>query len=404
MSTTRMPAKERVWRWARRVVVAVLGASLLALGVMSLVGFVILRRQGDIPPMGEPLRAIGMLAAAVLVLTALWWLPRRQAMAIPDDLSPRERAELTDRFRRTLGVLIALGGVLLLLERSLHVARAREANVLRAQLAQATLQLSSEQLVTRVAGVHVLADVARTSASLHRPAHETLVLFVRERSAAHGERDTMPPLPDVVAAATAVLRRTPNDGATPLRPDFSGVNLRGIVAPGAQLDFSRLRGVQLQHADLHDARIAGKFGVELGAARLDSANLAGAQLDGARLSDGATLVGAKLQRADLDGATLQGADLRFARLDGAELQGATLTGARLDSASLRDANLFGATLRGASLVGTDFAGAVLRNADLAGTDLSAARNLTSAQLAGARIDSTTRLPAGVAPPPDGRAR
>ncbi len=404
MSTARSATGALVWRWTRRIVVALLVASLLALGVMSLVGFVILRRQGDIPPMGGELRAIGTLAAGVVLLAALWWIPRRQALSVPGEISPRDRAELANSFRRTLGGIMVGAACLVLVARALHIAGAQEANARRAQFAQAAVQLSSDQLLSRVAGVHLLEDLAHPSKSLHRPVYETLALFVRERTAALDVRDTLPPAPDVRAAALAVLRRAPDDGAAALRPDFSGANLRGIVAPGAQLDFSRLGGVQLQQADLRGARIAGKFGVELDGAHLDSANLTGAQLDGARLSGGATLVGTVLDRADLDGATLEGADLRFARLDGAELQGTTLTGARLDSASFRGANLFGATLREASLAGTDFAGAVLRNANLAGTDLSAARNLTSAQLEAARMDSTTRLPAGLVRPTVARVR
>ncbi|HYC50252.1 MAG TPA: pentapeptide repeat-containing protein [Gemmatimonadaceae bacterium] len=381
-------------RWASRLLRALLALSLLALGVMSLVGFEILRRQGDIPPMGARLQAIGAVVLGAVALLGLWWIPRRQAAAL-GELPARERGELTDRFRRTLGA-VALGvALLLVLGKGLREATALEEGVQADRFARAAAQLASNDLVTRVAGVHSLETIGRSSEALRRPAYETLVVFVRERARLVGGDAAVQPGADVIAAATAVARRSADGDAGPLRPDFSSANLRGVVAPEARLDFARLRDAHLQTADLRGARIAGKFGADLRGAHLDSANLAGAHLDGARLTDGATLLAADLRRADLDGASMRGADLRHARLDSAELQGAGLAGARLDSASLRGALMSGATFAGASLVGTDFAGAGLRNANLARTDLRAARNLTQAQLAGARMDSTTLLPPGL---------
>ncbi len=381
-------------RWAPRVLGALLAASLLFLGAASLVVLVILRRQGDIPPMGEQFTAIGALALGAAVIFALWWVPRRQAIAIAGDVSPRDRAEFVDRYRRTLIGILAGVGVVFVLGRALGTAREIEQGALAERLSQATAQLASEHLIVRIAGVHLLEELARSSDALHRPAYETLVLFAREGGRRGEGRESFPPDADVMAAVAAVSRRTADGDPGPLRPDFSGANLRGLVAPNAQLDFSRLRGVRLEGADLRNARIAGAYGVDLRGVRLDSANLSGAHLDGAWLTDGATLMRANLQHADLDGATLDDADLRYARLDNAELNGVGLRRARLDSASLQGSRLNGATFAGASLVGTDFSGARLDDANLMGTDLSAARNLTDAQLAVARTDSTTILPLG----------
>ena len=399
MQTDRTSMKQLARRWTLRMVRALLAASLLFLGIAALALFVILRRQGDIPPLGEQLAATGAIAVGVLVLLGLWWIPRRQARAVAGELSPLERAELTDRFRRTLGGMVVGAGVLLALASGLRTARELELGVLSERFTQATAQLTNPELVTRVTGVHVLEELARESDALRRPVYEMLVIFVRERGRSNSASTALPLAPDVSAAAAVVARRTADGGASPLRPDFSGANLRGLVAPDAQLDFSRLGGVHLQGADLRGAHMAGKFGVDLRGARLDSANLAGAHLDGARLTDGATLLRTDLRHADLDGAALHGADLRYARLDSAELQGTGLRGARLDGASLRDALMFGASLVGASLLGTDFAGAQLREANLRGTDLSAVRNLTQAQLAGTRMDSATVLPLGLSRPP-----
>ena len=76
---------------------------------------------------------------------------------------------------------------------------------------------------------------------------------------------------------------------------------------------------------------------------------------------------------DLVGARLRGRDLR-----GTDLRGALLLGADLREADLRLADLLGADLRGA---------------DLRGADLSTGLFLTRPQVAAARGDAATRLPA-----------
>nr|WP_307795568.1 pentapeptide repeat-containing protein [Actinacidiphila acididurans] len=84
---------------------------------------------------------------------------------------------------------------------------------------------------------------------------------------------------------------------------------------------------------------------------------------------------------------------------GADLAGARLRGAGLRGASLRGSLLIGADLRGADLRETDLLGADLRDTDLRGADLTGALFLTGPQLAAARGDAATRLPAHLARPP-----
>jgi hypothetical protein len=84
---------------------------------------------------------------------------------------------------------------------------------------------------------------------------------------------------------------------------------------------------------------------------------------------------------------------------GADLVGADLRRTRLRGASLRGAYLIGADLRGADLHRTDLLGADLRATDLRGADLSGALFLTRPQVAAARGDATTALPAGLEHPP-----
>ncbi|MGY1734509.1 pentapeptide repeat-containing protein [Geodermatophilus sp. SYSU D00684] len=83
----------------------------------------------------------------------------------------------------------------------------------------------------------------------------------------------------------------------------------------------------------------------------------------------------------------------------ADLVGADLRRTDLGGVSLRGAYLIGADLRGADLTGTDLLGADLRAADLRGADLSGALFLTRPQVAAARGDAGTRLPAVLGRPP-----
>ncbi len=84
---------------------------------------------------------------------------------------------------------------------------------------------------------------------------------------------------------------------------------------------------------------------------------------------------------------------------GADLVGADLRRTDLRGSSLRGAYLLGADLRGADLTAVDLLGADLRAADLRGADLTGALFLTRPQVAAARGDGATRLPAVLERPP-----
>jgi len=99
------------------------------------------------------------------------------------------------------------------------------------------------------------------------------------------------------------------------------------------------------------------------------------------------------------GVRRRGRDRRNADLVGADLRRTDLRGV-----SLRGAYLIGADLRDADLTATDLLGADLRAADLRGADLSGALFLTRPQVAAARGDAGTRLPAGLEHPDHWGAR
>ncbi len=83
---------------------------------------------------------------------------------------------------------------------------------------------------------------------------------------------------------------------------------------------------------------------------------------------------------------------------GADLVGADLRRTDLRGTGLRGAYLIAADLRGVVLDRTDVLGADLRGADLRGADLTGALFLTRPQVAAARGDATTRLPAALEHP------
>jgi Pentapeptide repeats (8 copies) len=83
---------------------------------------------------------------------------------------------------------------------------------------------------------------------------------------------------------------------------------------------------------------------------------------------------------------------------GADLMGRDLRRTRLRGASLRGAYLIGADLRGVALGAADLLGADLRAADVRGADLGECLFLTQPQVAAARGDAATRLPASLARP------
>lgn len=87
---------------------------------------------------------------------------------------------------------------------------------------------------------------------------------------------------------------------------------------------------------------------------------------------GAHLMGAYLERANLSGANLAGADLEAANLHKANLSGANLAQVVLAGADLERANLSGANLAGADLAGANLYRANVAGANLAGANLEGA--------------------------------
>ena len=261
--------------------------------------------------------------------------------------------------------------------------------------------VGAADVTVRIGGVHALGALLADAPSSHDMVVRTLTALIREHAPARGTAagdvtalaEERPP--GDVRAALAVLSGRPRRGeAEPVDlsetrlvgADLSEVRLVGACLFGAELAYADLSGGELTGAELGQA--------DLRFARLWETRLARADLSAARLDD-ADLTGADLREARVPGASLRGAILHGTRLQGATLSESDLRGASLDEAALDGAYLSRAKLRGTTFDGAHLSGASLLGADLADADLSAAIGVSGAQLADARTDGSTRLPAGL---------
>ena len=176
------------------------------------------------------------------------------------------------------------------------------------RFAQAVDQLGSEQIVVRIGGIYALERLARNSVADAGAVAELLCSYIRQ----HSPRTAGP------------AARDPSSDSPPDHLELRAADVRtalfvlkkGTIRPEGDEPL-RLLGTDLQLAGLDSARLAG---VDLQGADLRWAWLRWAQLDGADLSY------ADLRNAHLDGASLAGAEMAEAQLRGAHLEGASLLG------------------------------------------------------------------------------
>lgn len=171
--------------------------------------------------------------------------------------------------------------------------------------------------------------------------------------------------------------------------DFTGSDLTGGSFVGADLSRASLYCANLTRCNFNDSRLfrADLRGAVFTGAKLESANLDGADLRAAVLcvideEKGLTLMGAL---ASLVGSRLNGADLSDATAFGVDFSNASLRGARLRNANFKNACFDGANLDGADLKGARLTGARFHNAILTGVDISAL-DLPAEAFAGCLLD------------------
>jgi len=148
--------------------------------------------------------------------------------------------------------------------------------------------------------------------------------------------------------------------------DFSGADLReanlaGTLLPGGHLGHADLRGATLDGVDFSHASLDG--------ANLDRVvstpdpNARGPRFHRAEL-DHATLVEARLAKADMGGVRFSEGNADRAVLSSANFRNAYLVGSRFQHADLRDSQFEGAEMWDLDLTSADLRGADLSRADL----------------------------------------
>jgi hypothetical protein len=298
----------------------------------------------------------GGILVIVVIAAAMWgwwwWWPRREVDRLGVS-GAKDRADVEDNFRKTVGQLLGgaavlIGAAFAYFQTQWTLQASHDQLISQEKQTQRTLQASHEQLISqqvskgfellgqrgsdkiimRLGGIYALEGVMKTSEQYHESVLEALCAFVRD-----GTKDSQGPSgTDIQATLTVIGRR------------------------------------------------------EAGAGVVD---LSGARIPNVRL------FGAILNEADLSHADLNNADLRRAMLRGANLDGADLSNADLSDANLSNVELFGANLRGTHLRGANLSGAIMVTADLSHADLSNAF-VAQSQLDKACGDEATKLPFGVA--------
>jgi uncharacterized protein YjbI with pentapeptide repeats len=375
----------------RRLLIG-LAALVVALAVLIFAARFIEKNELGTPGWLGFLAGVGALGA-----WWLWWrLPKRQIarlrLAIRD---PKDRADVEDNFRKTIGQL--LGGAAVLVGAGFaymqfqQQQRAAYDLLISNQVSKGFDQLGqggSDKVTVRLGGIYALEGVMNTSEQYHRPVLEALCAFVRDSTKDKTGDD--PSTTDVQAALTVIGRRSQVEGRFDLGfpVDLHDARIPKADLSGANLTRARLSGAYLNGADMHFTDLTN---AHLTRANLSGANLSRTVLITADLS-GADLSGANLRDAEVTGTNLWSANLWSADLRGADLSRADLRDAHLDNANLSGAELGGADLRGANLAGADLSGAGLSAANLSDTDLTGVKGLIQPQLDSAcginvRVDS-----------------
>jgi uncharacterized protein YjbI with pentapeptide repeats len=324
------------------------------------------------------LSVIGVLVTSV---PYVWNLPKEEVTVllkeptVKGQTSPKEKAELIDKYRSTLisgiGTLATIfGAVVLIRNVDLAVKKLKqdadknkvdkdlaESRLISERFSKSIEQIGSEIIHIRLGGIYSLEKIARDSPKDQWTVMEVLSAFIREESpyelkeASSIEEDMKLPKVSVdVQAALTVIGRRKVDNKNIQKLDLSKTNLNHANLQQANLTGSILRETNLFYADLRDA----------------------------------VLIGSDL-RSEMRFADLSGADLRQAILSGTDLSGATLaksdlSNANLSGTKLLGAKLYNAKLGGASLNNADFFRASLNDTDLSGVDIKDAKNITYNQI------------------------
>jgi hypothetical protein len=181
---------------------------------------------------------------------------------------------------------------------------------------KAVEQLGSDKIEVRLGGIYALERLMRDSSTDQPTIVEVLAAYIRQHAPLSHRALAVSAAPAPSASTRPRLagaRRAPR----PVQPDQPDADVQAALT---------VLGRRTAVAAENPIDLAGRH---LSSARLNGANLLGAQLFAADLShtglNGANLTGARLVLADLTGAGLIGANLTGAHLDGANLTRARVT-------------------------------------------------------------------------------
>jgi hypothetical protein len=336
----------------------------------------------------------------------VWKLPASSVPPWPL-LGERERQAIILESRKTNAQI--LGGVALLvgLYFTWRNVRIMEEGKNTERFTRAVDQLGSEKIAQRVGGIYALERLAEDSGRDRAAILELMCAFLRHRDRMPEEAEDKLPIgapPHMVEMVES--NRVMNKAMGWVPPAPEDVKAAVAVIRRNRFNFSSQHVLDLSSADLRRVRLEG-------------AKLAGANLYGIFGGN------SELKTADLRKSYLAFADLKLANLDRTDLRGATIGGARFDFASLRNADLRGAMLvrrpeyeverdpeidrlierrPSVHFVHADLRDALvegleLRRADVRDADLSTAVGLTYGQLEHAIGNNGTKLPPGIQRPP-----
>src|SRR5215467_10810296 len=264
---------------------------------------------------------IAVVVSVIAALAFWWWWPRWQVNRVALEIrDPKARADIEDKFRKTVGQL--LGGAAVLfgawlaflqfsqqqqtaqfqIKQQQQAAKQQQQQAARDllisnQVSKGFEQLASDKMAMRLGGIYALEGVMNMSERPEQyrgPVLEMLCAFVREYTI--GKTVSERPATDIQAALAVIGRRKGQE-----LPDLAEANI-----PGANLSRANLRGADLTGADLTSAYLSRAY---LSGANLIGANLTGANLTGQVGTDqvGATQVGAAQVGAGQVGAGQVGA-------------------------------------------------------------------------------------------------
>jgi uncharacterized protein YjbI with pentapeptide repeats len=297
--------------------------------------------------------------AFVAALAAWWFLPIRWAQRFRAEIpNAKDRAEIEDNFRKTIGQLIAgaaiiLGAGLAYLQTqdtikgqqkqtqdTINAQQKQTQDTLNAQIRQTQKTITSQLIskavdllgekqdrLKQLGGIYTLENVM-DAGEYYQTGLDILCGFVRVTTENRTEQG--PPAPDVEAVLTFLTRDKEIGGkvmladaripyavlqyTTWISPNLNRIHLNSSTLTTLKL----IGGAQLIEADLSNAKT---FNIILTGANLTKINLTGAELYNANLTD-----------AHLTDANLTGADLANADLTNADLTRTNLTGAKLGNA------------------------------------------------------------------------